>query len=291
MRIMHIVFYDSALSFKEKIEPILMKEEAKYNVILGIVNQLFKSQVDPAKLLMCTVEEKEETALILLRTYPHNLLIAGESVRKEQVTFAVRRLSEEGFKFPGVTGEKQVAEMFAEEWKKVTGMETYISMQQGIYELTKLNPIPLTKGHLRHAVHADHLLVSKWMEEFSQYTVESPTTEECRKMAEEYIEQKSLYVWVNGDKVVSMVKKARPTKNGMVVTLVYTPEEYRGKGFASSSVYTLTKQLLEEYSFCSLYTDLKNPTSNSIYKKIGYKRVCESVMIQFGINPKGELVV
>ena len=33
--------------------------------------------------------------------------------------------------------------------------------------------------------------------------------------------------------------------------------------------------------FCFLYTDLANPTSNKIYERIGYVRVCESAEIEF----------
>jgi hypothetical protein len=35
------------------------------------------------------------------------------------------------------------------------------------------------------------------------------------------------------------------------------------------------------YSFCCLYTDLANPTSNSIYQKIGYRPVADSSQIRF----------
>ena len=33
--------------------------------------------------------------------------------------------------------------------------------------------------------------------------------------------------------------------------------------------------------FCFLYTDLANPTSNAIYERIGYRRVCESGEFRF----------
>jgi len=32
---------------------------------------------------------------------------------------------------------------------------------------------------------------------------------------------------------------------------------------------------------CVLYTDLLNPTSNSIYQKIGYTPICDSLMLNF----------
>jgi predicted GNAT family acetyltransferase len=47
-------------------------------------------------------------------------------------------------------------------------------------------------------------------------------------------------------------------------------------------VAELSARLLREgRAFCFLYTDLSNPTSNRIYERIGYSRVCESGEIVF----------
>jgi predicted GNAT family acetyltransferase len=35
------------------------------------------------------------------------------------------------------------------------------------------------------------------------------------------------------------------------------------------------------HRFCFLYTDLANPTSNSIYMRIGYEPVCDSRELAF----------
>ena len=44
----------------------------------------------------------------------------------------------------------------------------------------------------------------------------------------------------------------------------------------------LVPMLLERgHRFCFLYTDLANPTSNSIYLRIGYERVCDSRELAF----------
>lgn len=61
-----------------------------------------------------------------------------------------------------------------------------------------------------------------------------------------------------------------------MVNAVYTPPHYRGKGYATSCVASLSQHLLNSgYKFCSLFTDLANPVSNSIYMKIGYRPVCD----------------
>jgi predicted GNAT family acetyltransferase len=47
-------------------------------------------------------------------------------------------------------------------------------------------------------------------------------------------------------------------------------------------VATLSQRLLEAgYDFCTLFTDLANPTSNHIYRAIGYRRVCDFAEITF----------
>jgi hypothetical protein len=68
----------------------------------------------------------------------------------------------------------------------------------------------------------------------------------------------------------------------MTVGGVYTPPELRNRGYATSCVAELSRNILQSgKEFCTLYTDLANPTSNSIYMKIGYKPVCDSVEYAF----------
>jgi len=57
----------------------------------------------------------------------------------------------------------------------------------------------------------------------------------------------------------------------------------RGRGYATSCVAALTTRLLDSgKTFCCLYTDLSNPTSNSIYQRIGYRPVCDTQLWKFG---------
>lgn len=79
-----------------------------------------------------------------------------------------------------------------------------------------------------------------------------------------------------------MVNRSRKTKNGATINAVFTLDEYKRNGYATSSVAALsTKLLVEGARFCSLYTDADYPTSNRIYKKIGYYEVGTSVVYEF----------
>jgi predicted GNAT family acetyltransferase len=74
----------------------------------------------------------------------------------------------------------------------------------------------------------------------------------------------------------------------MAIGSVYTPAALRQHGYATSCVAGVCRAILKSgYAFCTLYTDLSNPTSNSIYMKIGFKPVCDSVQHTFS-SKQGE---
>jgi predicted GNAT family acetyltransferase len=67
---------------------------------------------------------------------------------------------------------------------------------------------------------------------------------------------------------------------------LYTPTEYRRHGYGTSLVAAVSSWLLAHgRRRCFLYTDLANPTSNSIYRRIGYRQVAESA--EYGFESAG----
>ena len=94
----------------------------------------------------------------------------------------------------------------------------------------------------------------------------------------------TLYVWeVEGSGPVAMAAWNRKTPNGCCVSLVYTPPEHRRRGHCHALVRALSALLLHEPSFgnrfVTLFTDLANPTSNAIYRRIGYRALGEVTSI------------
>ncbi|MFO7545350.1 MAG: GNAT family N-acetyltransferase, partial [Trueperaceae bacterium] len=56
----------------------------------------------------------------------------------------------------------------------------------------------------------------------------------------------------------------------------------RRRGYATALVAAVTQAMLDEgRRFCSLFTDLANPTSNAIYQRIGYRPVSDVAVIDF----------
>ena len=66
-------------------------------------------------------------------------------------------------------------------------------------------------------------------------------------------DKREVFLWVHEGKVVSMMKKSRPTKRGVTVGLVFTPREERRKGYARTMVAACSKELLKDFEFCVPY--------------------------------------
>ncbi len=271
-------------------QAFLMKDEALNNLPLGIMHRCIENEMkgissDDTKPFFASVtDSKKNLVLLLIMTPPYNLGIFGDGSHphlNEAIKRAVEKLQAHQVKIPGVIGPSKLAGSFAEYWGAAYKISYDLAMEQCIFKLTKVNDVSQSSGFIRLATMDDLDLLSRWGYEFSLIT-ESPFTKElAREKTQEFILQESLYVWED-KKPVSMARKARGTSSGISVNYVYTPKEYERHGYATSCVAELSRILLRDgYEFCTLYTDQSNPTSNSIYKKIGYVPIGDSIVYQF----------
>jgi len=271
---MHVQRYYDVREFIQSVETFLERNEAVNNLPLGILFELQKeSKLTEQKPepFFALVKHRQDIVFVMIMTPPHNMIIYGEGNNLDAaIDQSILFLRKKEILVPGVIGPREMATKFA-----------FFKMEQMIYRLDEVNEIELSPGRLILAGQKDIDLVAEWLFEFSEVTLETVSLAEARRKAEFAIKESYVFLWE--DKIpVSMVSKARPTKNGIVISAVYTPLQFQKKGYATSCVSSLSKLLLSKgYKFCSLYTDLSNPTSNSIYKKIGYRPIVPSIVYSF----------
>ncbi|MCF6137365.1 GNAT family N-acetyltransferase [Pseudalkalibacillus berkeleyi] len=279
----------SAVKFYELVYPYLMMDEALHNLPLGFLKRCAEKEkhqqfINQLNYFSLVTKQDSEIVLISLMTPSHSIGIYGD-VSSENIESAVQitieNILEEEIVVPGVIGQNDLAYLFAKEWMKKTGQSFEVAMNQCIYKLSKVNELIMSSGTMRFATMGDLDLISSWIHRFS-YATEAPfTMEQAKQKAEDFIKEDSVVLWID-DHPVSMARKARSTNNGICVNLVYTPPDHTRKGYATSCVAELSKHLLKEgYKFCTLYTDLSNVSSNSIYKKIGYRPIGNSIVYHF----------
>jgi predicted GNAT family acetyltransferase len=78
-----------------------------------------------------------------------------------------------------------------------------------------------------------------------------------------------------------MAANSEPVEGVVCVQAVFTPPERRNRGYAGACVSDLSGLMREGGYRCMLYTDLGNPTSNSLYRRIGYRAVAEGLRYLF----------
>jgi predicted GNAT family acetyltransferase len=154
-------------------------------------------------------------------------------------------------------------------------------MRQGTYELRHVVHPRYPAGEFRPASVENTELVRQWARGFHRDCFGDDRDEQSMRAAKEGVQSGDLFLWVDGVPT-SMAARRRPTPHGEAVSYVYTPPNQRGKGYATAVVARLSQRILDDgKQFCTLYTNLANPTSNSIYQKIGYTRVADIVDVDF----------
>ena len=70
---------------------------------------------------------------------------------------------------------------------------------------------------------------------------------------------------------MSLAGRPRHTAHGMSIGPVYTPPAFVARLRRRVCRRAQPEMLDASWEFCVLFTDLANPTSNSIYQMIGYR--------------------
>jgi len=157
-------------------------------------------------------------------------------------------------------------------------------MEQRLYRLTRVVHPVHVRGQARWAALLDADALIPWARAFLDEAVPDNPRQGVRGRIERSIAEQGLLVWED-EELVSMCARTRPTPHGASVSFVYTPPDFRRHGYASACVAELSQRILDSgKSFCTLFTDLANPTSNAIYQRIGYEPVCDFREIRFGVT-------
>ncbi len=287
---MQFRLYTDVHEFYSDTYNVLMRHEAQNmiplgNIIIGHEGKDKTAWRDPVNWLMATVSDAEGIQLTAIMTPPHNITLYATDniINPKVINCLIDGLKDQ--EIPGVTTEKTLAEYFAEEYTAQKGLTFKTTMSQRIYELKAVNPDVKQFGVVRLLDEKDMHFFPYWAEAFNAANCYGKTEMSIPQDAKLYryrLSTKKLYVLEDNGVPVSMAGFTREMQTAIGVAFVYTPPYYRGNGYASSCVAQISQIALDNgFTKCVLYTDLLNLTSNSIYQKIGYTAVCDSLMLKF----------
>ncbi len=268
--------------FLRVVGPTLYASEAENSLLLGVAQRLADGHRygDDAPFFAC-VEEAGEFPVIALRTPPYNLLLCADEAHSSGLACLCDSLADAGATLPGVHGRVDVATTFAAIWVAKVGVRAEAGMGQRLYRLDRVLAPSGVSGRARWAREADLDLLAEWAGSFIDEAVPNDPKHDVRGMIERSVAAQGLLVWESGEPV-SMCARTRPTAHSASISLVYTPPAFRGRGYASACVAELSQRILDSgKAYCTLFTDLANPTSNAIYQAIGYRPLGDFREVRF----------
>jgi predicted GNAT family acetyltransferase len=175
-----------------------------------------------------------------------------------------------------VSGKTAIVSAFVDAWVARTGGTATIRLEQALYRLGELVP-PNVPGHARHAVAADRTLLVAWFLSFAdELRIPHGNPE---SWVDSRLVSGSIQIWEDGEPV-SIAGRSAVIAEMARIGPVYTPPRWRGRGYGSAVTAAATADALARGAGqVVLFTDLANPTSNSIYRKIGYRPIGDEVIV------------
>ncbi len=257
--------------------PFLRSAEAENVLMLGICGPEEPGCFHDSWYL-ATVEEDQTVVACALRTPPHSVVLTRAD--RGALELLATDLAGTYDDLPAAAGPEPAIRVFAELWSARTGATARVGTRMRVMQTRHVLQPTLPSGTFRAATEADIPTASRWAAAFfDEVDLDEPS--HPSDIAREQIREGSLFVWEDAQPV-SMAAWAGRAGQTVRVNSVYTPPEYRRRGYASACVASLTQRLLDEgLASCCLYTDLANPTSNKIYQAIGYRPVCDVTEYRF----------
>jgi RimJ/RimL family protein N-acetyltransferase len=255
--------------FAEYHTPALERDEARHNLMLGLLARLLNNAESNPDVRLWTLGASGQCAM---QTSPRNAIILGELDERQCRAFADETL---GLDYPGVVGFDPIVFWFVQRAVE-RGVRFLEPIPQQICALRQraINP---EVGGAAHVVHsADVDLFGQWLTAFLREAAPHDPLPTCEGV-ERTAAAGDYRFWIVDGEPVAMAGIVRRTRRGAAIAGVYTPPARRNRGYAAAvTAATVDSVFAEGRTMACLYSDLRNKASNRCYAKIGFKPVCRS---------------
>ncbi|GAB6902189.1 GNAT family N-acetyltransferase [Kineosporia succinea] len=179
-----------------------------------------------------------------------------------------------------VQGPRESVEEFSAVRERVTGARRDRQIAMALHRLGTLTPPrPRPAGSPRPAGPHDRTLLLGWFDAFGR---ETHTPVDLPAAVDDRLASGSLLIWEHDGRPVSLAGSTGPHRGSSRIISVYTPPALRGNGFAGGVVTASVEAALARGAAgVVLFTDLDNPTSNALYRRLGFERAGDFLQVQY----------
>jgi predicted GNAT family acetyltransferase len=278
---------DDVDHFAEQVDDLLAGRPAENTIALTAIATLRSTPsrfTQPPLLGWSTGADGTCTGAVL-RTPPYHLHLAV--VPDGEIGPLAARLRAAGVTVPAVSGEASLVARFASTWTATEPLEVVTGRRSRLYVLGELaQPAPGPGGRARRAGVEDIDLADRWTLAFAAEAGGHVSTDE---LVRRRVQGGLLWLWEDPDGVVVSLAGRHAAAGGVArVGPVYTPPEHRRRGYGAAVTAACSAAALDEGATdVVLFTDLANPTSNSVYRRIGFVALADHTAVRFTSAPGG----
>jgi len=186
----------------------------------------------------------------------------------------------------GVNADDDTATAFTAAWRRQTGATATPHGRIRLYRLGRLTPPePLPAGRGRVAGEQDLEQVIRWCGAFAEAVGEVPAVD-AGSWAGSRFADKEFTFWETPDGTPVSFAGTTPMVAGQVrVDPVHTPAHLRGHGYAGAVTAEVSRAARAAGAKeVVLFADAANPTSNSLYQRLGYLPVTDFALYDFSYD-------
>jgi predicted GNAT family acetyltransferase len=268
--------------YAERTDALLTSSPAEHTIALTVLERVRAGRRWSAEpMWFGWFEEGGEVRGAVFRTPPFEWLLAV--VPEDATAELVAALRTAGAEVPGVNGDVESVDRFADAWTAATGERAATTLALDLYELDTLrHPEPPPAGHARPAEEADLDVAVRFSTAFQDETP-TPSTD-VLPLVRERLDEGRLWLWEDAAGAAVSLAARTPAVAGVArIAPVYTPPEQRRRGYATAvTAACAADALAREAERVVLFTDLADPSANAMYQRIGFRPIGGRRVVQFG---------
>jgi predicted GNAT family acetyltransferase len=270
---LRVRLHAGARQFLTAAEPLLRSDPFSTNVMAVVASRIAAGQEsDSAAYLWATVTASEGRVVVgaAMHTPPQHVFVSR--MPAQAAATLAHALAEVGRAVPGVNGAVEATRPFAATWTAVSGQPSILITATRLYRLRSLTrPRGVPGQAVAAATPGDIDLMAIWLAAFHAEAQPEAPPQDWRALAERRITAGQVHLWQDDGVFVSLAAVSAPAVGVARVGPVYTPPASRRRGYgAAVTAHATATALATGAEHVVLYTDLANPTSNSIYQQIGF---------------------
>jgi ribosomal protein S18 acetylase RimI-like enzyme len=257
--------------FLDRAAPLLRRESAAHTVVRSVARNVLHDlgRYGAGTPFFATYEEADGAVRGAALWTPPHAVLAGPLPEGAGAALA-STLHAAGLRPEGVLTTPEAAREYAQRWQSLSGTPLHPRRTTRLHALGALAP-HRAPGRARPATEANADLLAAWFQGFTTDVGERTPSDPAAWTAD-VLAHGTCLLWQTPEGTpVAMAARTPATGDSTRVTTVYTPPAHRRHGYAAAVTTAVTESALA--AGCTeilLNTDVANPTSNALYRRLGY---------------------